>query len=94
MNVGVLLSEASAFMERPLRQAAATAGVDLMIERSDPAADVVRSLNRLSGVQALLAVPDSTLYTPDTLRSVLESTYRRGLPVIGFSAATVAAGTR
>jgi putative tryptophan/tyrosine transport system substrate-binding protein len=41
----------------------------------------------------LLAVPDGTLYTPDALRAVLESSYRRGLPVVGFSAATVAAGT-
>ena len=92
-TVGVLLSEASAYLERPLRQAASGLGIELVIERSDPAADVVRSLNRLAGAQVLLAVPDSTLYTPDTLRSVLESTYRRGLPVIGFSPATVNAGT-
>ncbi len=93
VTVGVMLSEASAYLERPLRQAAAQVGIELLIERADPAADVVRSLNRLSGTQVLLAVPDSTLYTPDTLRAVLESTYRRGLPVIGFSSATVAAGT-
>lgn len=93
VTVGVLLSEASAYLERPLRQAAAQVGIELLIERSDPASDVVRSLNRLSGTQVLLAVPDSTLYTPDTLRAVLESTYRRGLPVIGFSSATVVAGT-
>lgn len=93
VTCGVLLSESSAYLERPLRQAAAVAGVDLMLEQAAPGADVVRSLNRLGGAHVLLAVPDSTLYTADTLRAVLESTYRRALPVIGFSAATVAAGT-
>lgn len=98
VTVGVLLSDASAYLERPLRQAAGQIGVDLLIERLHPLADevradVVRSLTRLTGAQVLLAVPDGTLYTPETLRAVLESTYRRGLPVVGFSSATVAAGT-
>lgn len=92
-TVGVLLSDASAYLERGLRQAASAMGLDLVVERVAPSVDVVRSLTRLRGVQVLLAVPDNALYTPDTLRSILESTYRRGMPVIGFSAATVAAGT-
>lgn len=93
VTAGVLLSESSAYLERPLRHAATQAGVDLLLEYAAPGSDAVRSLNRLAGAHLLLAVPDSSLYTADTLRSVLESTYRRGLPVIGFSAATVAAGT-
>lgn len=92
-TVGVLLSDASAYLERGLRQAANATGLDLLVERVAPSVDVVRSLTRLRGAQVLLAVPDSALYTPDTLRAILESTYRRGMPVIGFSAATVAAGT-
>lgn len=92
-TVGVLLSDASAYLERGLRQAATATGQDLLVERVAPSVDVVRSLTRLRGAQVLLAVPDTALYTPDTLRAVLESTYRRGMPVIGFSAATVAAGT-
>jgi hypothetical protein len=93
VTVGVLLSEASAYQERPLRQAASHLGIELLLEKTAPSSDVVRSLTRLRGAQVLLAVPDSTLYTPDTLRAILESTYRRGMPVIGFSSATVAAGT-
>lgn len=92
-NVGVLLSDASSYLERPLRHAAAATGLDLLVERVAPSVDVVRSLTRLRGAQVLLAVPDSALYTPDTLRAILESTYRRGMPVVGFSSATVAAGT-
>ena len=91
--VGALLSDASAHLERPMRQAASNLGIELLVERVAPSADVVRALTLLRGVQVLLAVPDSTLYTPDTLRSILESTYRSGMPVVGFSAGTVAAGT-
>ncbi|HEX5355425.1 MAG TPA: hypothetical protein VFW93_04345 [Aquabacterium sp.] len=93
VTVGVLLSSASSHMERPLRQAAAQAGLDLQVVRMEEGQDPVRAINTLSGTHVLLAVPDSTLYSPDSLRSVLESTYRRGLPVMGFSAATVTAGT-
>jgi putative ABC transport system substrate-binding protein len=93
VNVGVLLSEASGHLERPLQQAAAQVGIDLMLERVNASSDVVRALSRFTGLHALLMVPDSTLYTADSLRAMLESTYRRRLPVIGFSPATVSAGT-
>ncbi len=93
VTVGILLSEASAYLERPLRQAAQAAGLDAQLMLTNAGQDPVRAINNLPTVNVLLAVPDGTLYTPDALRAVLESTYRRGLPVIGFSAATVAAGT-
>lgn len=93
VTVGVLLSDTSSYLERPLRQAANQAGLDLQFARIEASQDPVRAINTLNSAHVLLAVPDSSLYTPDTLRSVLESTYRRGLPVIGFSAATVTAGT-
>ncbi|TAK87878.1 MAG: hypothetical protein EPO09_18335 [Aquabacterium sp.] len=93
VTVGALLSDASSYLEKPLRQAAIQAGLELQLARIENGQDPVRAINALSGTHVLLAVADSTLYTPDTLRSILESTYRRGLPVIGFSAATVTAGT-
>jgi hypothetical protein len=93
ITVGVLLSDASAYIEKPLRQAASQYGIELVVEHVAASTDAVRSLTRLRGAPALLAVPDATLYGPDALRAILESTYRRGMPVIGFSAATVAAGT-
>lgn len=93
VTVGVLLSDASSYLEKPLRQAANQVGVELQIERPDVGQDPARAINSLSSAHVLLAVPDSTLYTPETLRAILESTYRRGIPVIGFSSATVAAGT-
>ena len=91
--VGCLLSEASAPLEKSLLQTASQAGIELVVERVAQGADPVRALTRLRDARVLLAVPDNALYTPDSLRAILESTYRRALPVIGFSAATVAAGT-
>ncbi len=93
VTVGVPLSDATAHLERSLRLAAEPHGIELVFTRLTPGTDIVRALARISGTQALLALPDSKLYTADTLRLVLESTYRRGLPVIGFSSAAVAAGT-
>lgn len=93
VTVGVLLSEASVHLERSLTQAAASTGMNLLFAKVSPQDNVVRAINRIGDIQVLLAVADSQLYTPDSLRAVLESTYRRGLPVIGFSPATVSAGT-
>jgi ABC-type uncharacterized transport system substrate-binding protein len=93
VTVGVLLSDGSAHMERPLRQAAQAQGLDIQILNVAANQDPARALNGLANIQVLMAVPDGALYTPDNLRGVLESTYRRGMPVIGFSQATVAAGT-
>lgn len=93
VTVGVLLSSQTAHMEPMLRRAATGSGLSLEVVQVDPGAGLTRSLNRLAGATALLILPDAALYTPTSLRELLESTYRRRLPVIGFSAALVAAGT-
>lgn len=92
-TLGVVLSDQSAHLERSLRLAAQDQNLNLQVERVNGIDGLVAVLPRLSSTQALLAVSDSTLYTPDSLRVVLESTYRRGQPVLGFSTATVTAGT-
>lgn len=93
VSVGVLLTEASAHVEPALREAARETDLEVQVERVAPNTDVLRALVRVSSATVLLAVPDSALYTPSSLRDVLESTYRRGQPMIGFSAAMVHAGT-
>lgn len=91
--VGALVSDRSASMEASLREAASGQGLRLDMARVAPDAGLTRSLNRLGSVDVLLIFPDSDLYTQSSLRELLESTYRRRLPVVGFSAALVAAGT-
>lgn len=93
VTVGVLLSDANAALERSIRQGAEGVGLDVEIVRVQHSADVMRELARLGHADVLLALPDSTLYSANSLRLILESTYRRGQPVIGFSTSMVAAGT-
>ena len=93
VNVGTLISEQSAFMVPLLQQAAQDQGLELLTARSDASLTLSRNLLRLASATVLLIFPDSSLYTTASLRELLESTYRRRQPVIGFSEALVNAGT-
>ena len=92
LTVGVLLSEDTAFLRPLLREAAAANGLDLQVEDVGPSVDVVRALARVASASVLLAVPDHRIYTTINLFTILESTYRRGRALVGFSTALVAAG--
>ena len=46
----------------------------------------------LTASEVLLAVPDSAIYSSNTIRNILLSSYRRGIPLIGFSQSYVRAG--
>ena len=93
VTVGVLISEQFAAIEPLLRDAAAASGLRLELVRVGADTGLTRALNQLGAVTVILIQPDSALYSQTTLRELLESTYRRRLPVVGFSAALVAAGT-
>ena len=93
VSVGVLLTEASAHAEPALRQAARETDLELQVERVAPNTDILQALMRVNTATVLLAIPDRSLYTAANLRDILESTYRRGQPMIGFSTSMVAAGT-
>lgn len=90
--VGVLLSETTAHLEARLERAARRHDLELKVHRVAPGANVVRELNVLVASDVLLALPDPNLYSGNTLPSLLDSTYRRGKPLIGFSASFVEAG--
>ena len=93
VTVGALISKQSVYIVPLLEAAARLHGLKLELLAVDPGPNLTRSLNRLSAAQLVLIFPDAALYTAQSLRELLESTYRRRLPVIGFSAALVAAGT-
>ena len=46
----------------------------------------------LANSDVLLAVPDSEIYNANSIRNILLSSYRRGIPLVGFSEAYVRAG--
>ncbi|WP_313704918.1 hypothetical protein [Massilia sp.] len=60
--------------------------------RAAPDDDVNDLLARVKRSEVLLALPDSAVYTPENVRSILLSTYRRKQAVIGFSADMVKVG--
>ena len=93
VNVGTLLSGQTAYMTPLLQQAAREHKLDLALKTVAPDETLSRALTDLASSNVLLISPDSSLYTAENLRQLLESTYRRAQPVIGFSAALVGAGT-
>lgn len=93
VSVGVLLTETTADQENLLKRVVRKLDLDLQVRRASAGSNVLRELAHLSGTTVLLAIPDSSLYTAESLPGILESTYRRGQPVVGFSPALVAAGT-
>jgi hypothetical protein len=54
--------------------------------------DINRLLNQIAQTDVLLALPDSTVYSTESIRNILLSTYRHKQGVIGFSADMVKAG--
>lgn len=92
VSVGVMLSDATAFMASAIQEAAGRAGLDVVLERTSKDAKFSDALFRLKGAQVVLLIPDSSLYTPENVRNLLEATYRRNQAVIGFSLSLVNAG--
>lgn len=93
VTVGALASSQSSYTEASIKAAADATGLSATVKAYDPAIGLSRNLLRLAAADAILIYPDSEIYTPDSLRELLESTYRRRQPVFGFSEALVKAGT-
>ena len=93
VTVGVLVAEQTSPIEEVLREAASASSLRLEVARVGQDGGLTRALNQLASATVVLIQPDTALYSQASLRELLESTYRRRLPVIGFSAALVAAGT-
>lgn len=91
-NVGLLFSEHSADMA-DLRKAITGKGLSIREQRSDSVESLHRDLlSVLQRSEVLLAVPDTQIYNPSTIRHILMESYRSGDPVIGYSPAYVRAG--
>ncbi len=54
--------------------------------------DINRLLNQIAQTDVLLALPDSSVYSTESIRNILLSTYRHKQGVIGFSSDMVKAG--
>lgn len=75
-----------------LVQGLARAGYAPMPEPVPSPAALPRALERIADADALLAIPDATVYSPETARGLLLFTFRTRTPLIAFSDAWVRTG--
>lgn len=92
-KAGVLLGPYTSDMDKILNDAARKTKHRIETEHiKDPAliSASIKSLNTV--VDVLLTLPDPVIYNKSTIRGILLSSYRKKLPIIGFSKAYVKAG--
>ena len=89
-KVGVLLGPESARLRDELELSPLLFEIRLLEETDQLAAALAELLPR---VDVLLALPDTTLYNPDTARLLLLASYRQTTPVIGPDEQFVRAGS-
>lgn len=92
VRVAVLVSDKTSYLVPVLNHAAAQADIDLTVEHVSTDDGLNRVLNRVADVPVILAIPDSTIYSADNIRTILVTTYRHNQAIVGFSAALVNAG--
>jgi hypothetical protein len=85
VRVAAILGADTAFL-RPVLEADKVAVLEAGGE------DLNRLLNQVAQTDVLLALPDSTVYSTESIRNILLSTYRHKQGVIGFSGDMVKAG--
>lgn len=92
-RVAVLLGKESAELSVTLQAAARDAQMTVNIELVDDEADLLPALKRLLLTSdALLAVPDATIYNRSNIAPILLTSYRAKVPLFGFSPSYVKAG--
>jgi ABC-type uncharacterized transport system substrate-binding protein len=92
-NIGVIISSNDVMTEESLTRSASSLELDLHLEKIETADQIGASLNRLLyKSDALLAIPDTRIHNQSTVPNILISSYRKRIPLIGFSSAYVKAG--
>ncbi len=92
-NLGVLLGPDSSSDMDDIREVGESAQFNILQESIQLQTDLIPHLTTLLGVSdALMAVPDSLVYTRETVQPILLTSYRHQKPVFGFSQSYVRAG--
>lgn len=92
-NTGLILGDPSETLQTNYQKVARNSGHSLQIEtiqQTEQLAEAIKSLSQRSDV--LLMSADPEIYNRNTIRSILLSSYRHRLPVIGFSKSLAHAG--
>lgn len=92
-RVGVVLGPQSRTVSAALTKAAEDQGLRLLTSRADTPDGIFAALQKLMGdIDVLLVAPDPVIYNSTTIQSILLTTYRAQIPLVGFSPAYVKAG--
>jgi len=90
--VGVLYSNRAYELDE-LRSELSLRGAELVSKKIGPDSGLAGDLEALLGrADILMAIPDGNIYNSSTIRNILLGSYRRGVPMIGLTAAYVSAG--
>jgi len=92
-KVAVLLGPYTKDQKKTLKNAARKTQQRLVTEIVDDPAKTSSSLKKLNNTaDVLLTLPDPVIYNKKTIRGILLTSYRKKLPITGFSKAYVKAG--
>lgn len=92
-NIGVLLSTDNPSMKETLMTCAQKHKLSVKIIIISQYVNIIDALNTsLKNSDALLALPDSSVYNAKTIKSILLTTYRHRVPIIGYTESLVRAG--
>ncbi len=92
-NIGVLVDPRNTQMQTRLNDLAHTLNLSIHMEQVTSTEAIGASLSRiLDDIDIFLALPDSNIHNKTTVSYILLSTYRKRIPLIGFSSAYVKAG--
>ena len=92
-KIGVMLGPTSSQYADLLKEEGENAGLSVMEEHVYLEADLIPKLNAaLASSDALLAVPDTLIYSRETAQPILLTSYRQQKPIFGYSQSYVRAG--
>lgn len=92
-TIGVLTSMYDPNMIEELKSAVLKKNINLVITENHKRENLIDSLKHvLSHSDLLLTLPDPEIYNPFTAKGILVTSFRRGIPIIGYSKTYVDAG--
>ena len=92
-KIGVMLGPTSSQYADLIKEEGEDAGLSVMEENVYLEADLIPKLNAaLATSDALLAVPDTLIYSRETAQPILLTSYRQQKPIFGYSQSYVRAG--
>jgi ABC-type uncharacterized transport system substrate-binding protein len=92
-DIGIIVDSKDQGTVEALQEAAMRLKLNLLIEQIFAKDQVGESLNNLlENIDIFLTTPDTNIHNKSTVSNILLSTYRKRVPLIGFSSAYVKAG--